>query len=63
MYRITYIVIKTGQRERYMNNTGFTLLEAEAEIERLQQQQLSYDKTGYGRTRKDFRAEKINFHT
>ena len=60
MYKITFINIKTGLREVYLNNTGFEeLWRVKDEIRLLEEQQGKYESMGHDRTRRDFRHERI----
>ena len=59
LYKITFLNLKTGLREVYMNNTGFSYSFAKLEIRRLKKVQDRYERIGFGRKRKDFKIEAI----
>lgn len=59
VYRITYFETDTGMKQTYMNNTGFTELDARSEIRRLKKQQDDLVARGFKRTRRDFNYSEI----
>lgn len=61
-YKITYLNIKTGKREIYLNNASFeTKSIVLKEIIRLENEQNHYEEINFGRTRKNFKHERISY--